>query len=74
MTDAGDFAGVRRWILRPDRMREDPFGNRTVREREEPFETRGEVVGAVVDRHLDGHQRKYELRAFVSHGIFTAER
>ncbi len=29
--DAQQFAAVRRWILRPDRIREDPFGNPTVR-------------------------------------------
>jgi hypothetical protein len=31
VADARDFAAVRRWILRPDRIGEDPFGNRTVR-------------------------------------------
>ncbi len=29
--DAGDFTAVRRWILRPDKMQVDPFGNRTMR-------------------------------------------
>jgi len=29
--DAADYTAVRRWVLRPDRMREDPFGNLTVR-------------------------------------------
>ncbi|MBM3854934.1 MAG: hypothetical protein FJ399_17570, partial [Verrucomicrobia bacterium] len=28
---AGDFTAVRRWIRRPDRLAEDPFGNPTVR-------------------------------------------
>ncbi len=28
---APEFTALRRWILRPDRMREDPFGNLTVR-------------------------------------------
>lgn len=31
VVDAGGFAAVRRWVLRPDRIREDPFGNKTVR-------------------------------------------
>lgn len=30
-TDANEFTALRRWILRPDQMRDDPFGNRTVR-------------------------------------------
>jgi hypothetical protein len=29
--NATDFTAVRQWIRRPDRMEEDPFGNRTVR-------------------------------------------
>ena len=29
--DASQFTALRRWILRPDRIREDPFGNPTVR-------------------------------------------
>lgn len=29
--DAPQFTALRRWILRPDRIREDPFGNPTVR-------------------------------------------
>ena len=29
--DAADFTAVRRWIIRPDRMIDDPFGNPTVR-------------------------------------------
>ncbi|HSH93151.1 MAG TPA: LamG-like jellyroll fold domain-containing protein [Roseimicrobium sp.] len=29
--NASDFTALRQWILRPDRMAEDPFGNRTVR-------------------------------------------
>jgi hypothetical protein len=29
--NAADFTAVRQWIRRPDRMEEDPFGNRTVR-------------------------------------------
>lgn len=29
--NAADFTAVRRWIRRPDRVAEDPFGNRTVR-------------------------------------------
>lgn len=29
--DAADFTAVRRWIRRPDRIAEDPFGNMTVR-------------------------------------------
>ncbi|MCA9137326.1 MAG: hypothetical protein KDB00_11225 [Planctomycetales bacterium] len=29
--DAAEFTALRRWILRPDRVREDPFGNATVR-------------------------------------------
>lgn len=31
LTKAPEFTALRRWILRPDRMREDPFGNLTVR-------------------------------------------
>ncbi|GAB5442873.1 MAG: hypothetical protein Fues2KO_32220 [Fuerstiella sp.] len=30
-TDAGRFTALRRWIKRPDRVAEDPFGNPTVR-------------------------------------------
>jgi hypothetical protein len=30
-TDAADYTAVRRWIRRPDRLAEDPFGNKTVR-------------------------------------------
>lgn len=29
--DAGEFAALRRWIRRPDRLAEDPFGNKTLR-------------------------------------------
>lgn len=29
--DAAEFTALRRWIRRPDRIAEDPFGNRTVR-------------------------------------------
>ncbi|MBM3883003.1 MAG: hypothetical protein FJ387_25345 [Verrucomicrobia bacterium] len=29
--DAGEFTALRRWIRRPDRLAEDPFGNPTVR-------------------------------------------
>ena len=29
--DAADFAALRQWIRRPDRIAEDPFGNKTVR-------------------------------------------
>ncbi len=29
--DAADFTALRRWIRRPDRIAEDPFGNKTVR-------------------------------------------
>ncbi|MEO6787183.1 MAG: LamG-like jellyroll fold domain-containing protein [Chthoniobacteraceae bacterium] len=29
--DAGAFTALRRWIRRPDRIAEDPFGNKTVR-------------------------------------------
>lgn len=29
--DAGEFNALRRWILRPDRVTDDPFGNPTVR-------------------------------------------
>lgn len=29
--DASDYMAIRRWILRPDRMAKDPFGNTTVR-------------------------------------------
>jgi hypothetical protein len=30
-TDAADFTALRRWVFRPDSVREDPFGNRTAR-------------------------------------------
>lgn len=30
-TDASEYTALRRWVLRPDRIREDPFGNFTVR-------------------------------------------
>ncbi len=29
--DAGDFTALRRWVIHPDHMQEDPFGNFTVR-------------------------------------------
>ncbi len=29
--DAGDYTALRRWVIRPDRIQEDPFGNFTVR-------------------------------------------
>ena len=29
--DANEFTAVRRWVIRPDRVRKDPFGNPTVR-------------------------------------------
>ena len=29
--DANEFTALRRWVLRPDRVRMDPFGNPTVR-------------------------------------------
>ena len=29
--DAADYTALRRWVLHPDFMREDPFGNKTVR-------------------------------------------
>ena len=29
--DAGDFTALRQWIRRPDRLAEDPFGNKSVR-------------------------------------------
>jgi hypothetical protein len=28
--DAGDYTALRRWVIHPDRVREDPFGNLTV--------------------------------------------
>lgn len=31
VSNAADFTAVRQWIIRPDRMVDDPFGNRTVR-------------------------------------------
>lgn len=31
VADANQFTALRRWILRPDRMIDDPFGNKTVR-------------------------------------------
>lgn len=30
-TDAADYTALRRWIRRPDRVAEDPFGNKTLR-------------------------------------------
>lgn len=29
--DAGDYTALRRWVIHPDRMKEDPFGNLTIR-------------------------------------------
>ncbi len=29
--DAADYTALRRWVIHPDRMKEDPFGNLTVR-------------------------------------------
>ena len=31
IVDANEFTALRRWVRRPDKMLEDPFGNRTVR-------------------------------------------
>ncbi|MBW3597128.1 MAG: hypothetical protein KY475_07615 [Planctomycetes bacterium] len=31
VTDAGEYTALRRWVRRPDRIDEDPFGNPTVR-------------------------------------------
>jgi len=43
--DAGEFTAVRRWIRRPDRVAEDPFGNRTVRANMHTARNRDDDVG-----------------------------
>lgn len=43
--DAGEFTATRRWIRRPDRIGEDPFGNRTVRANMHAARDWNDVVG-----------------------------
>lgn len=44
--NAAEFMATRRWIRRPDRMVEDPFGNRTVRANMHAARDWDDVVGA----------------------------
>ena len=43
--DAPRHTHCRRWILRPDKMREDPFGNRTVRAHMHPGHQNPDFIG-----------------------------
>lgn len=43
--DAPDYTALRRWILRPDRRRDDPFGNPTVRANMHAGRNWDDVVG-----------------------------
>ena len=43
--DAGEFTHCRRWIFRPDKMQEDPFGERTVRANMHPGHVSVDAVG-----------------------------
>lgn len=43
--DAPDYTALRRWILRPDRLRDDPFGNPTVRANMHAGKNWDDVVG-----------------------------
>ncbi|MBD3676296.1 MAG: hypothetical protein HUJ26_22525 [Planctomycetaceae bacterium] len=43
--DAPDYTALRRWILRPDRLRDDPFGNPTVRANMHAGRNWDDVVG-----------------------------
>lgn len=45
VTDANQFTALRRWILRPDRMIDDPFGNKTVRANMHVGKDWGNVTG-----------------------------
>jgi hypothetical protein len=45
VTDAAPYTAVRRWIRRPDRMLEDPFGNRTVRANMHPGHLSEDATG-----------------------------
>ncbi len=65
VTDAPDHTNCRRWILRPDRIRNDPFGDRTVRAHMHPGYRNPDFVGpsGPIDpalsllsvRTIDGH-------------------
>lgn len=62
---AADFTAIRRWIRRPDRIAEDPFGNPTVRANMHAARTPEDVVGPsgpedpdlslISFQSLDGH-------------------
>lgn len=43
--DAPDYTALRRWILRPDKLRDDPFGNPTVRANMHAGRNWDDVVG-----------------------------
>jgi hypothetical protein len=43
--DAAEFTALRRWVLRPDRVRTDPFGNPTVRATMHAARNRDDVTG-----------------------------
>lgn len=44
-TDAADFTALRRWVLHPKFIREDPFGNPTVRANMHAASNRDQVTG-----------------------------
>lgn len=43
--DAGDFTALRRWVIHPDHIQEDPFGNRTVRANMHAAKNYDHVIG-----------------------------
>ncbi len=43
--DAGDYTALRRWVIHPKHMREDPFGNLTVRANMHAATNRDHVTG-----------------------------
>jgi len=43
--DAGDYTAVRRWVIHPSRVRDDPFGNPTVRANMHAATNRDDVTG-----------------------------
>jgi len=45
VVDAAQYTNCRRWILRPDKVRGDPFGQRTVRAHMHPGYQNGDFVG-----------------------------
>jgi len=45
VADAGEYTNCRRWILRPDKVREDPFGRRSVRAMMHPGYENPDFIG-----------------------------